>query len=276
MAIFVAVGMKEMKEIYGSWCLLAGAAEGLGEAYALALAERGMDLILVDSQDELMQALGDRLENDFGISTRRICLDLARTESAGRIMEAMKDTSCRLMVYNAAFSRIRKFSDYTQEDLNRYVEVNARMPATLVHGLANLYKENPGQKKGIILMASMAGLWGSGLLAPYGATKAFNIVLAEALHYELLSRGFDVMACVAGPTSTPAYLLTRPRYGRIPIYVMTPGQVAEGALRSLGKRAFYIPGWRNRVNYFFLTRILPRRIAARLFNQATQKLYPEA
>lgn len=270
------VCMKEMKEIYGSWCLLAGAAEGLGEAYALALAERGMDIIMVDSQDELMQALGDKLEKDFGISTRRICLDLAETASAGRIMEAMKDTSCRLMVYNAAFSRIRRFSDYSQEDLNRYLEVNARTPATLVHGMANLLTGNPGQKKGIVLMASMAGLWGSGLLAPYGATKAFNIVLAEALHHELKSRGFDLMACVAGPTSTPAYLATQPRYGRIPVHVMTPKEVAVGALGSLGKRAFYIPGWQNRLNYFLLTRILPRNLAARLFNRATRKLYPEA
>jgi len=270
------VRMKEMKKIYGSWCLLAGAAEGLGEAYALALAERGFNIIMVDMQDDLLQSLGDRLEKEFGISTRRMCLDLAIRENASRIMEAVSETSCRLIVYNAAFSRIRKFVEYKQEDLDRYVEVNARMPATLVHGLASLHSDNPGQKKGIILMSSMAGLWGSGLLAPYGATKAYNIVLAEALHHELFSRGFDVMACVAGPTSTPAYLLTRPRNGKLPIHVMTPKQVAVGALGSLGKRAIYIPGWRNRLNYFLLTRILPRKIAARIFSRATGNMYPEA
>ncbi|MEA3460592.1 MAG: SDR family NAD(P)-dependent oxidoreductase [Bacteroidota bacterium] len=145
-----------------------------------------------------------------------------------------------------------------------------------MHGLTSLYAGSPAQKKGIILMASMAGLWGSGLLAPYGATKAYNIVLAEALHHELKPEDFDVMACVSGSTSTPAYLETHPRYGRIPIHVMTPQQVAEGALDSLGRRAFYIPGWRNRFNYFLLTRILPRKIAARLFNRATGKMYPDA
>ena len=71
-------------------------------------------------------------------------------------------------------------------------------------------------------MASLAGLWGAQLLAPYGATKAFNILLAESLHHELKSKNFDVMACVAGATSTPAYLGTNPRYGRIRPSVMTP------------------------------------------------------
>jgi len=44
--------MKELKHVYGSWCLLAGAAEGLGEAYSLALAK---DECLA----EMMDAIGE-------------------------------------------------------------------------------------------------------------------------------------------------------------------------------------------------------------------------
>ena len=269
------VRMKEMKEIYGSWSLLAGAAEGLGEAYSIALARRGMNIIMVDNQDELLQQLGKRLEKEYGISTRRMCLNLAEKDSADKILEAVSETSCRLLIYNAAFSRIRRFLEYSQEDLDPYLEVNVRMPTRLAHGLLSHHKENRGPRKGIILMGSMAGLWGSGLLAPYGATKAYNILLAEALHHELKPGNVDVMACVAGPTSTPAYLETHPSYGRIPVHVMSPQQVAEGALGSLGRRAFYIPGRRNRLNYFLLTRILPRKTTARIFNRATGKMYPE-
>ena len=58
--------MKDIKEIYGSWCLLAGAAEGLGEAWSIALAERGMNVIMVDHQQDLMHALADRLEQSMG------------------------------------------------------------------------------------------------------------------------------------------------------------------------------------------------------------------
>ncbi len=268
--------MKELNHSYGSWCLLAGAAEGLGEAWSIALAKRGMNIIMVDHQNDIMQALGDQLEEKYGIQTRRLFLDLAEKGSVTEIMDVVKDTSCRFLVYNAAYSRVKRFEDHTPEDLDSYLGVNTSAPIHLVHAMVKQHAENPGQKKGIILMASLAGLWGAQLLGPYGATKAFNILLAEALHHELKAQNFDVMACVAGATSTPAYLGTNPQYGRIRPSVMAPGQVAEEALEALGKKALYIPGWNNKFTSFLLTRILSRRTSSNLFNRTTGRMYPQA
>jgi short-subunit dehydrogenase len=39
---------------YGPWSVVAGAAEGLGAAWAAALARRGLDLVLVDRRDDLL------------------------------------------------------------------------------------------------------------------------------------------------------------------------------------------------------------------------------
>lgn len=123
-------------------------------------------------------------------------------------------------------------------------------------------------------MASMAGLWGTRFLAPYGASKAFNMVLAEALHHELKPGNFDVMACVAGATATPAYLGTRPEKGRIRAHVMDPRLVTEAAIAKLGKKAVFIPGFRNRFSYFLMTRILPRKTSTHLFNRVIGGVYP--
>lgn len=267
--------MKELKQIYGSWCLLAGAAEGLGEAWSIALAGRGMNIIMVDHQKALMQSLGEHLEREYGIETRRLHLDLARKESLTPMLDAIKETSCRLMIYNAAYSRVKKFGAHSREELDLYLGVNVGTPLQLVHGFREINAGHPGQQKGLILMASLAGLWGAQLLASYGATKAFNILLAESLHHELIAHKYDVMACVAGATATPAYLGTKPRYGRIRPSVMAPGKVAEGALKALGKRALYIPGRNNRLTYFLLTRVLRRKTSSSLFNRTTGKMYPD-
>ena len=76
--------------------------------------------------------------------------------------------------------------------------------------------------------------------------------------------------------STPAYLGTNPRYGRIRPSVMTPDKVAEGALKALGKKALYIPGWNNRLTCFLLTRILRRKTSSKLFNRTTGQMYPDS
>lgn len=256
--------------------MLAGAAEGLGEAWSIALAQRGLNIIMVDHQQELMNGLADQLESEYGIQTRRLHLDLAEKESVGKILDLVKETSCRLLVYNAAYSRVKRFEAHSPEELDSYLGVNASAPIHLVYGLLKHHDNNPGLKKGVIFMASLAGLYGAQFLASYGATKAFNILLAESLHHELKAQGFDIMACVAGATSTPAYLGTNPQYGHIRPTVMPPGQVVEGALRALGKKALYIPGWNNRLTNFLLTRIFSRKTSSRLFNRTTGQMYPDA
>jgi short-subunit dehydrogenase len=260
------------KEKYGPWAAIAGSAEGLGEAWSEALARRGMNLLMIDHQEEKMSHLSTRLENDYGIRTKKLHLDLASPDAADRIMEGMKGLDCRLLVYNAAFSLVKPFADHQPEELDRFIAINTRTQLRLVHAFA-LHLLGKQKGGGIMLMSSLAGLLGMQLVAPYAATKAFAWNLAEAIHHELKPYGIDVMACIAGATATPAYLLTNPKYGAIKPQVMKPGEVAEAALKKLGKKTLFMPGFSNRFNYFILTRILPRKVASRIANNTMKNMY---
>lgn len=262
-----------MRTRYGSWVLVAGAAEGLGRAFAEALAEENMHLILVDHQKELLNTLIPALENRFQIKARALHLDLAGQDAVDLMMAAIQDVDCRFIIYNAAFSRVQRLLENDRQMLDRYMQVNINTPMCLVHSFCKLHQEDADLRKGILLMSSLAGSWGTRLLAPYGASKAFNLNLAESLHYELKDDGFDILACIAGPTATPGYLASLPHERKTAISAMSPDRVAKSALQALGKRAFVIPGFRNRINYFFLSRILSRRRSLRVMNRAVGKLY---
>lgn len=262
------------KNKYGPWGLVAGSAEGLGEAWSDALARRGMNLLMADHQPEKLEALSRKLEQKYNIQTLALHIDLSETTSADRLMEAIKAKECRLLVYNAAFSKVKAFLKHSPDELNSYVDLNVRTQLRLVHAFSG-YLAAGRKGGGIILMSSLAGLLGMRMVAPYAATKAFAWNLAEALHHELRPCNIDVMACIAGATSTPAYLGTNPRYGRIRPTVMKPEDVAEAALKKLGRKTLFIPGFMNRFNYFILTRILPRKTASRLANNTMKKMYSE-
>lgn len=263
----------QFKDIYGDWALVAGAAEGLGEAYARELSALGLNLILVDMQEERLEKLGLELEVAFGVTCKALHLDLVSDDSTALMMEAVRETGCRLLVYNAAFSRVQKFLENDPAVLDRYVQVNMRTPLQFIYAFSAWHREKSHSRKGILLMSSMAGSWGTRLLAPYGGSKAFVHKLAESLHYELREEGFDVLACIAGPTSTPGYNSSLPPGKEEAIHVMSAHKVVKEALNALGKRAFVIPGFRNRINYFIMSRILPRRTALKLMNHTVGKLY---
>lgn len=263
----------DLKERYGKWALVAGAAEGLGRAYAMELAARGLNLILVDMQEDLADKLALELEEKFRSQSKILHLDLASEESPRCMMEAIEETNCRLLVYNAAYSRVQKFLENEPKMLDRYVQVNMRNPLQLVYAFCHLHRQEQDLKKGIVLMSSLAGSWGTQLLGPYGGTKAFNHILAESLYHELGQEGFDVLACIAGSISTPGYLASLPGGKDTAISVMKAETVVKAVFHALGSRAFVIPGFKNKVVYFLMTRILPRKSSLRMMNRAVGNLY---
>lgn len=265
---------KAFKNKYGSWAIIVGSAEGLGESYAIALAKRKMNLILVDNQLKLLTAISKKLETDFGIETVQLHLDLKNNDAVKKMMDEIEKVDCRILIYNAAFSLIKPFINHSEEELNNFIDINTKTQLKLVHQFSkHLVKKN--QKGGILLMSSLAGLIGMQLVSSYAATKAFAWNLAEALHHELKPKNIDVMACIAGATATPAYLKTKPTYGFIKPLVMQPNDVAESALKKLGKSALFIPGFSNRLNYFILTRLIPRKIAASVANKTMLTMFKQ-
>ncbi len=263
--------MENFLKRYGNWGLVAGAAEGLGEAFCRVLASRGMNIILVDKKKDAMEDLATFLESNFEIATQCLHLDLAGKESSKAIMELAKNRNCRLLIYNAAYSRVKPLLDHQEDEIDKYLDVNCRTLLHTVYGFADHLKEY--SSGGILMMSSLAGLWGTQLVAPYGATKAFTLNLAESLNYEFKQYNIDVMACISGATATPAYLSTNPKYGTLKPSVMEPGKVASYAVSQLGKKAYCIPGFNNKLNYFLMTRIFPRRTSGSLINRTMWKMY---
>ena len=266
--------MREFRDKYGPYALVIGAAEGLGEAYCHALAKRKMNLVMVDKRSSELKTLSNRLHEEYGILTQTLHLDLNAKNATTIILEAIKEFDIGLLIYNAAYSQIKPFVNYSTEELDAFINVNAGTQIQLVHAFA---KKMITRKKtgGIILMSSLAGLIGMQLVAPYAATKAFTWNLAEALNYELKPHHIDVMACISGATATPTYLKSNPKYGFIKPLVMQPKTVAEDTLDKLGKKALFIPGFSNRLNYFVLTRLMPRKMAASVANKTMGDMYSQ-
>jgi short-subunit dehydrogenase len=227
---------------------------------------------MIDNQKEKMEYLAGKINAEHGIKTSTLHLDLAGKDATQQIMDHCRDMDCGLLVYNAAYSRVKPFMLNTDEDFMNYVGINTYAILKLVHAFSGriIEKKRPG---GVILMSSLAGLIGMQLVASYAATKAFSWNLAEALHHELKPHQIDVMACIAGATATPPYLATKPKYGRIKPQVMAPASVTEEAIRKLGKKARHICGSANRMNYFILTRLLPRGVASGMANRVMKKMY---
>ena len=252
---------------YGSWAVVAGASEGLGAAWADALAARGLNLVLFARRPDALEATAASVRGRPRVEVRTRVFDLADSGFAAELDRLARELEVGFAVFNAAHAPRGQFLDLALEDQLRSVEVNCRGPLTMTHVLGKRMAARG--RGGLVLMSSLTAFSGSPFIATYGATKAFNLVLGEGLWFELRSRGVDVLACAAGATLTPGFKRASPdgEPG-----MLEPAQVVEEALGRLGRTGVMIPGAFNRFASFLMRRILPRRTAVGILGRRTRNL----
>jgi len=225
---------------FGPWAVIAGGSDGIGEAFALELAHRGLNVALVARRRDPLESVAGALRARHGVEARAIACDLTSAAVADTIESATRDLDVGLFVYNAGASRVAKqFLDTPIADVLFLERLNCLGPLLLAHHFGARLRAR--KRGGMILMSSLASLCGNHYQATYAATKAFDTVLAEGLWHELAPEGVDVLGVLAGATRTPAMLATEGNFGE----AMDPAEVAAGALDHLGKGPNWVPGAAN-------------------------------
>jgi short-subunit dehydrogenase len=228
---------------------VAGASEGVGAAYARAMAERGLNVVLLARRQAALDEVAAAIRADTGAHTRTLAVDLSLDGAMETIVEATAGLDIGTVVYCAgADPNYQPFLANPVETALAMVERNCVMPLRICHHFAA-----PMEARGrgaIVLLSSGAGLYGAPNMVAYGATKAFDTVMAEALWAELHGKGVDVLALVLGATDTPALRRLMVRRGGLsdlddaaPIPgATTPDEVVAEAIANLSNGPTWFAG----------------------------------
>ncbi|HUE34144.1 MAG TPA: SDR family NAD(P)-dependent oxidoreductase [Mycobacterium sp.] len=188
---------------YGPWALVAGASDGLGAAFAAGLAERGVNVVLLARRQALLDEVAAEINSRTSAQTHTLAIDLAQPGAASAIAAATSDLEIGFLVYCAgADPNFKPFLTNPIEAAETMVQRNCMVPMQLCHHFAPAMVERGSG--GIVIFGSGAGLAGGPNMVAYGASKAFDMVFAEALWAELHDKGVDVLGLILGKTDTPA------------------------------------------------------------------------
>jgi short-subunit dehydrogenase len=209
---------------YGPWALVAGASDGLGAAFAEGLAERGVNVVLLARRQQVLDQVAAEIESRTSAQTRTLAIDLAQPDAAAAIAEATGDLEIGFLVYCAgADPNYQPFLASPIAAAEAMVRRNCMVPMQLCHHFAPAMVQRGSG--GIVIFSSGAGLAGGPNMVAYGASKAFDMVFAEALWSELHDKGVDVVGLILGKTNTPALRELEHSRGQI----SSPDEVPPGA-----------------------------------------------
>lgn len=178
--------------------LVTGAGRGIGRAIALALAEKGMFVIVnyngsaakaQETVEEIRQAGGEAVSVACDVSDFNACGEMitALVKEYGHI---------DILVNNAGITRDNLLMKMSEEDFDKVISVNLKgCFNTIKHLSRQLLKQKSGK---IINISSVTGVMGNAGQANYCASKAGVIGLTKSAARELGSRGITVNAVAPG------------------------------------------------------------------------------
>ena len=191
-----------MFSLNGRTAVVTGGTRGIGAAMAIALAEAGADIILIQ-RDTSNQKTHEQILS-IGRNSTIYTADLASQSDVGsltrRILDDKHDPS--ILVTSAGIQRRSPSHEFPQADWDEVIQVNLTTVFTLCRDLgAYMLTRTPsasGHRGSIINVASLATFQGAFTVPAYASAKGGVGQLTKALSNEWASKGINVNAIAPG------------------------------------------------------------------------------
>jgi 3-oxoacyl-[acyl-carrier protein] reductase len=187
-----------MIDLSNKVAVVTGAAQGIGQAIAEKLAQRGADVVVANQKLEKAEAVAERIRASTGRRAMGTVVDVANSESVREMIDrAIAELgNIDILVNNAGTTRDNLIMRITEADWDLVLDVNLKgvfncSKAAVRHMMRKRYGR-------IINIASVVGLAGQAGQTNYAASKAGIIGFTKALAKEVGSRGITVNAVAPG------------------------------------------------------------------------------
>ena len=191
--------MTSLFDLTGKSAIVTGASTGLGRGMALALANAGADVLLVDhvpseSVAQEIRAMGRRAS--------ALSADLMVMTTLDRVVEAALEQFGKIdiLVNNAGIIRRTPAIEFTEQDWDDVLALNAKTVFFLAQKAArDMMKRRYGK---IINIASLLAFQGGIIVPSYSASKGAVAQVTKALANEWATSGITVNAIAPGYMAT--------------------------------------------------------------------------
>jgi len=250
----------DWKAFQGEWAIITGASEGIGKAYAEALAKRRINVVLMSRSAEPLQKLAVDIKERFGVEARPYAFDFSTQddEKYNQLFQQFSNLKVTILINNVGGSgmpydtKLLSFADYGVEDVWRSAVINVKPTVYLTKAFLPIMR-NAGHGA-IINVSSIAGARCFPLGPCYGGAKAFidNFTLSVAREFK--DYGITLQSCI------PGNVFTKLNPTPVGPDCCSAETLVENSLNLHGTRIVFAP-WANHGVIRFLLAHLPESLA---------------
>lgn len=250
---------------YGKWAVITGATDGIGKAYAFALAKKGLSLVLISRTESKLQDVKKEIEAKGykDVEIKYIVCDYGSFDASAqaRIAKELAGLEIGLLINNVGYSYRypRFFHELDDKEVQDLLTLN--IDSTVYMTRIVLPRMLKGKRGGAIVnLSSGSAMLTMPLLAEYGAAKSFIEKFSRALNAEYRSQGITCQ-CQA-----PFYVATKLAKMRKSFSVPTPEEFVAYGMNWIGHgdTAVVQPYWVHGLQGWLMQHLLPEALVCTL------------
>jgi NAD(P)-dependent dehydrogenase (short-subunit alcohol dehydrogenase family) len=179
--------------------LITGGGTGLGLGMAKAFVEAGAKVVITGRREDILQAVVEEIGDNAAFLANDVS-NLAGLPELVKTIEA-RHGAIDVLVNNAGINLKKHALDLTDEEFNTIIQTNVNAVFALTREVARGMVE---RKRGsIIMITSMAAMYGLSKVAAYGASKTAVLGMTRILASDLSPHGVRVNAIAPGFIDSP-------------------------------------------------------------------------
>jgi NADP-dependent 3-hydroxy acid dehydrogenase YdfG len=189
------------EKLKGKLAVVTGASAGIGAACARALAEEGAHLLITARRRDRLDALATELRGG-GTSVIVVPGDARDESTAQSVVAAAKEATGRvdILINNAGVGNYKDLVDTSGDEYDEMMDSNMRSTFLFTrHAVPFMLAQRSGT---ILMISSMAGVYGFAGEAVYCSTKFAQVGFAQGLDRELRPHGIKVGVICPGGVKT--------------------------------------------------------------------------
>uniref|UniRef100_A0A1B6HER9 Steroid dehydrogenase n=2 Tax=Homalodisca liturata TaxID=320908 RepID=A0A1B6HER9_9HEMI len=225
----------------GRWAVITGATDGIGKAFAEALAEKGMDVVLISRTMSKLETVAKEIRDEYHVNTKVIAADFTADDIYDNIRKELSDLDIGVLVNNVGIAHPYpdRFLDLPGHDRVFRDMIQCNVTGVMAMCLVVLPGMCERRRGAIVNVGSMSAEMPNPMFTVYAATKAFVSKFSLDLASEYKRDGITVQ-CL-----TPGFVTTKISMAREPSWMApTPERYVQSALKSVGyggKSTGYFP-----------------------------------
>jgi len=246
----------------GKWALVTGSTDGIGKAYAVSLAKKGMNVVLVSRSPYKLQNVAAEIEQKFtGVKTKIIDVDFVKEDCSSyikKIEDGIKDLDIGILVNNVGMSY-----EYPQEFLeldSTYVDSMINVNIIGLNAMTRIILPQMVERKAgaVINISSFLASFPTPLLTVYASSKAYVDLFTQGLAKEYEAKGITFQCIMPGYVVSNMSKIRRSSWN-----IPTPEEFVKSALSRLGIDCRTTGFWAHDVMNFCLE-LLPTSVLVKI------------